>query len=427
MKPITSRFTSSILWILVLVAVAACQNGVFNDGDDDDENACVGPLGPPMSSSEIRAMAACCSAEMGKAHCLPDANTPDVIKGFLAACDSGGYCIPDSMLATGGSVPPATCTAFGGEGVCLSRCIPQVAENAGLLQPDTCAGADELCVPCISPLDNKPTGACDLLTQARCVGEDFGEGSGSGSATACDDPATCNYEASCPPVIDVATLMSCAPDAHCIDSAVVADPALRARLATCAGGKVCVPDAFLATGGKFTPKTCNSLAGAEGRCMSRAIPEVKAREDQLPQDTCTTNERCAPCFDPITGMDTGVCKLSCDTGPTKPAVQLAACCGMKAHCVPATAIPDDQEAYLGQDTCTAQNLCVPDQLLLDQPTPACTANGLFIGQYTGVCLSDCLDFGFEGEFLDRGNCMAGYTCAPCEMFGEPTGAPGCPM
>jgi hypothetical protein len=332
------------------------------------------------------------------------------------------------MLATGGSVPPATCTAFGGQGVCLSRCIPQVAENAGLLNADTCAGADELCVPCISPLDGKPTGACDLLTQAKCVGEEGGEGSGSGSATACDDPNTCNYEASCPAVIDVATLTACAPDAHCIDTALVPDPSLAARLAPCTGGgKVCVPDVFLATGGKFTPKSCNSIAGAEGRCISRAIPEIKAKEAQLPQDACTTNERCAPCFDPITGMDTGVCKLSCDTGPTKPAVKLAACCGMKAHCVPATSIPDDQEGYLAKDSCATNNLCVPDQLLLEQPTPACSANGLFIGQYTGVCLSDCLDFGFEGEFLDRGNCTAGYTCAPCEMFGEPTGAPGCPM
>jgi hypothetical protein len=73
------------------------------------------------------------------------------------------------------------------------------------------------------------------------------------------------------------------------------------------------------------------------------------------------------------------------------------------------------------------NLCVPDQILLEQPTPACNANGFFIGPYTGVCLSDCLDFGFLGVALDRGNCAAGNTCTPCEMFGEPTGAPGCPM
>lgn len=372
-------------------------------------------------------MPACCSAEGGAAHCLAN-GVPAEIAPFLAACDSGGYCVPDSFLATGASEPPQTCEAFGGQGVCLSRCIPQVAENAGLLRQETCAGADELCVPCVSPLDNMPTGACDLLELATCVGDGGSGGGGGGSATACDDPNTCNYEASCPAVIDVATLMSCAPDAHCIDSALVTDPALQARLAKCsAANALCVPDVFLVTGGKFTPKTCNSIAGAEGRCISRAIPEIKAREDMLPQDACTTNERCAPCFDPITGADTGVCKLSCDPGPTKAPVKLAACCSMNAHCVPATSIPDDQEDYLAQDSCAASNLCVPDQLLLEQATPACSANGLFIGPYTGVCLSDCLDFGFEGEFLERGNCAAGYTCAPCEMFGEPTGAPGCPM
>ena len=372
-------------------------------------------------------MPGCCGAEMGAAHCLAGA-VPDEIKAFMAPCETGGYCIPDSMLASGLSVPPASCQAFGGDGVCLSRCIPQVAENAGLLKADTCAGADELCVPCISPLDGKPTGACDLLTQARCVGEDGGEGSGSGSATACDDPSTCNYDSNCPPVIDVATLQSCAPDAHCIAGALVTDAALQARLAKCTmGTALCVPDVFLVTGGKFTPKTCSSIAGAEGRCISRAIPEIKAREAQLPQDACTTNERCAPCFDPISGADTGVCKLSCDPGPTKAPVKLAACCSMKAHCVPSSAVPTDQQDFLATDSCTMGNLCVPDQLLLDQPTPACTANGSFIGTYTGVCLSDCLDFGFAGVALARGNCATGYTCTPCSLFGEPTGAPGCPM
>jgi len=29
--------------------------------------------------------------------------------------------------------------------------------------------------------------------------------------------------------------------------------------------------------------------------------------------------------------------------------------------------------------------------------------------------------------LARGNCATGTTCTPCSIFGEPTGAPGCPM
>ena len=46
--------------------------------------------------------------------------------------------------------------------------------------------------------------------------------------------------------------------------------------------------------------------------------------------------------------------------------------------------------------------------------------------YTGVCLSNCLDFGFGSDFaLDKGNCSAGHTCVPCFDDGKPTGAPGC--
>ena len=126
-------------------------------------------------------------------------------------------------------------------------------------------------------------------------------------------------------------------------------------------------------------------------------------------------------------MSTGACNLSCDTGPTKPAVTFAQCCDARAHCVPTSAIPDDQEDNLDQDNCAATNLCVPDQILLNQTIPTCSANSFILGNYTGVCLSDCFDFGIQGIALSRGNCMSNYTCAPCTQNGQPTGAPGCPM
>lgn len=161
--------------------------------------------------------------------------------------------------------------------------------------------------------------------------------------------------------------------------------------------------------------------------MSRVLPKVKDQEALLPQDICAASERCAPCYDPITGMLTGACNLSCDTGPTKPPVTFASCCEMRAHCVPTSAIPDEQEGNLDQDSCAAQNLCVPDQILLDQPIPTCTANSFILGNYSGVCLSDCFSFGIQGIALARGTCASNYTCAPCTQNGQPTGAPGCPM
>jgi hypothetical protein len=405
--------------VAVLVLLAGCQDTTDSTSDD---SACAGPLGKPLQISQINAMTACCQEEMGAAHCLDSASVPSEIQPFVAACTTGGYCIPDSFLATGAAKPPATCTAFGGPAVCLSRCIPQVAMNEGLLRADTCTGADELCVPCTNPVDMTPTGACDLLTLARCEGDEPPPP----PAAACDDPSTCNYEANCPPVIDVSTLPSCGADAHCLDPALAGAEA--AQLAMCDGGAtVCVPDKFLVTGGKFTPATCTSVNGNEGRCLSTVIPSVADQASLLPQDSCAATEKCAPCFSPLDGSATGACNLSCDPGPTTTAKPFAACCDMKAKCVPATSVPDDQEGNLSQQECDDGALCVPDQILANGPFTTCSAHSFLLGDYTGVCLSSCLDFGIQGAALARGNCDSDFTCAPCEQFGQPTGAPGCPM
>src|SRR5262245_7187491 len=93
-----------------------CQSSV-----DGTEDKCEGPLGKPISQSMLTGMTACCQAEQGAAHCLDASRVPAEIQAQVATCDSGGYCIPDSFLTTGAAEPPATCTAFGGQGVCLSR------------------------------------------------------------------------------------------------------------------------------------------------------------------------------------------------------------------------------------------------------------------------------------------------------------------
>lgn len=399
------------------------------NGGGGGDQTCEGPLGPPIT--DFTGMEACCQASGGNAHCLDGSEVPDEIEGQLDTCASGGVCVPDQFLETGAAEPPKSCTAFGGAGVCLSICVPQVAENAGLLRPDVCEG-DQLCVPCISPLDDMPTGACELAEHTTCEGSG---GGGGDPLPSCDDPATCEYEAGCPPVIEPSTLPACAPDAHCVDRALIegTDPTVAERLAPCDDpNTLCVPDVFIATGGKFTPASCTSVNGAEGRCLSMALPDVSAQADLLPQDTCQAAERCTPCFDPIDGTPTGACALSCDTGPVEPARPFAACCEDRARCVPTGLIPDDQQDQLSEDSCDDIEedayLCVPTEILQDGPFPACEASSLLIGDYTGVCLSDCLSFGFQGLALSQGNCSDDYKCAPCidPISGDPTGAPGCP-
>lgn len=416
-----------------MIALAGCMAGMGEsadggDGGDDAntvEEGCEGPLGSPKSTSTIEAMTACCTELGGQAHCLP--NVPEELKGFVAECGGGGYCLPDSFLESGGAEPPAQCTAFGGSGVCLSKCIPDVAANMGILETDTCTNPDDLCVPCVSPIDGMPTGACDILELAACIGD---EPNPINPVNSCDDPATCDYEASCPPVIDASSLTACGVGAHCVGPALI--PAeYAAQLGTCEGSTdLCVPDIFIETGGKFTAATCDSVNNAEGRCLSVVLPAVADQADLLPQATCETGEKCTPCFDPISGMPTGACSLSCDTGPTEAPTTLQNCCGGAGKCVPRGAVPEDQTDQLDEDSCEDIEedayYCVPNEILQSGPFPTCTADSFILGEYTGVCLSDCLDFGIQGIALAGGTCADDYKCAPCELNGEPTGAPGCP-
>jgi hypothetical protein len=143
-----------------------------------------------------------------------------------------------------------------------------------------------------------------------------------------------------------------------------------------------------------------------------------------------------PCYSPIDGKTTGACNLSCDPGPQKPKVVFQDCCKMNnveyGKCVPKTIIPMSLQSNLSTDTCTNDqtDLCVPSENLDPNFKPmACTGQGLIGGQYTGVCLSKCLKFGFFQQLgISQGTCDDLHNCAPCTnpLTGQPTGAPGCP-
>jgi hypothetical protein len=391
-------------------------DGSGDDTGDDTGGQCDGPLGPPRDPATL---VECCQPE-GGSHCLPAETVPESFRQYTPACDDGGLCVPDPFIETGGVYAPPSCLSLNGaEGVCLSACIPQVAEVAALLPTEGC-GLGERCVPCISPLDNLPTGACDIV--GECV-------------DASGDPATCVHEG--PPVVDPSGLTPCGEGAHCLLATLV--PAdFAGRLGPCADAAYrCVPDAFLTSGGDFIPATCRSVNDSEGRCLNRVLPEVAAQAELLPAATCGAGELCVPCFHPLDAQPTGSCELSCDTGPTEPARPLAACCEGQATCVPTAAVPAGLQSNLEEGDCEDVQadafLCVPNDLLAYQQgtgpaPPACAATGFLIGDYTGVCLSDCLSFGLQGIALARGNCDADHTCAPCvnPFDGTPTGAPGCP-
>jgi hypothetical protein len=427
-------------WVSIPIFATALALGACDVGDVGDaggglgsgsgglpDPGCAGPLGAPRDPSTLTA---CCTDSVGGAHCLPDDVIPSQLKGFLSECPNGaGACVPDPFIETGGVYTPKSCMSLeGAAGVCLSGCIPQVAQYLTLLPQDVCAD-DERCAPCTNPLDNTNTGACQI--SFSCDGGGGGGPSGGGGGPG---PATCPHQG--PPVIDPSTLTSCGADAHCLPDALV-PPAMASKLAACPDNtSMCVPDVFIAAGGNYIPATCHSVAGAEGRCLSKVLPDVQAKATLLPQDTCGANELCAPCYDPLSGADTGACHLSCDPGPGAGPTKLPTCCTGRGTCVPASAA-GSQASQLGQDSCPTatagmdQLVCAPDVFLMPGYTPPSCDTGLlgvlFGAQFKpGVCLPDCIP-AVQNFLIGKGSCQTdGDKCAPClnPLTGQPTGA--CP-
>jgi hypothetical protein len=309
---------------------------------------------------------------------------------------------------------PKECTSLqGAEGVCLSGCIPEVLDYWGLLPQDLC-DADERCVPCVNPLDGEVTGACEI--KYTCEG-----GFGSG---------TCPHTG--PDLVDPTALPACGNGAHCLSAVLVPDDML-ARLADCPApntGSKCVPDPFIRAGGNYVPPTCDSVAGAEGRCLSTALPEVAEQAELLPQSTCEANHLCVPCFSPLDSTETGACRLSCDPGPSEGPTQLPACCDGRGTCVPASAAGENAD-QLGEDECPEDEglLCAPNVFLEEGGfTPPSCETGLiqviFGEEFAeGACLPECLP-AVDNFLIGQDGCDEGFKCAPClnPLTGEPSGA-----
>jgi hypothetical protein len=410
---------------LLLSIVAGCQVGAVgnagNGGDDDDDQIeCEGPLGAPRDPDSLTA---CCELFVGNAHCLDSDVVPTELHDFLGACDGGGYCVPDKFIETGGVFTPKACTSLQeAPGVCLSGCIPQVESYWGLLPLDVCDD-DEKCVPCINPIDNTDTGACAISYE--CGDEDPFGGSD-------EDPDQGGGGAACPhvgpPVVEPSTLPACTTcgGAHCLPNSLV--PAeFAAQLGACDAASKCVPDEFIASGGNFIPATCASVAGAEGRCLSKCLPDVQAQANLLPQSTCTADQLCAPCFNPLDGTPTGACELSCDPGPAGGPQALPSCCGGAGTCVPPEAA-GDQADRLGVDECPEELLCAPNVFIEGTFVPATCETGfiqvLFGEEFAeGRCLPECLP-DVDNFLIGQDDCEDGYKCAPCldPLTGDPTGA-----
>jgi hypothetical protein len=398
-----------------------------NTAKRSGELACSGPS--QLTPEDPNKLPKCACAKGGAARCVPKDKIPASLATQLESCEAGA-CVPDDLVKSGGAAPP-TCQSAFGEGRCMNLCVPEVASKATLLTRGNASecGEDERCVPCLNPLkNNEPTGVCEIgkAPAAECNQQ---QGPAASTGGAAPTNIACPYTG--PPIVDVKTFPSCGDGARCVPTTLV--PATSAgQLAKCDQG-LCAPEKSIAAGGQYLPKTCKSLAGAEGRCLNVVIPAVASQKATLPQDVCDANERCTPCFSPADGKDTGACKsVSCDA-PKQPAVTFKGCCEddgvMFGKCVPKSMVPASSQDKLDDEGCVqGAELCAPKENLDPTFKPqTCTANNFFAGPYSGVCVSDCIDFSFiEAIGTSKGNCQDHFTCVPCERDGQPTGAPGCP-
>jgi hypothetical protein len=368
-----------------------------------------------------------CAPACAGSHCAPKSLVPAGQQSLYASCDGGdGICAPDPVIRTGDNFVPQSCTSIGGaEGRCLSTCLPFVQAQAGVWPIDVCA-TGERCAPCYNPTAADPTastGACNLACDAPT-----------------QDPVILECPWSGPDVISPSSLPACSPacgGSHCAPKSLV--PAGEQSLfASCDGGDgICAPDPVIRTFDNFVPKSCNSIAGAEGRCLSTCLPLVQAQE-LLPASGCAADERCAPCYDPTAAdpnAPTGACTLACDA-PTRDPVILAcpwsgpdvinpsslpACspaCG-GSHCAPKSLVPAGQQSLFA--SCDGgDGICAPDPIIrtFDNFVPKSCHS---IGGVEGRCLSTCLPFvQAQAGVWPIDVCATGEICAPCWDPGNPT-------
>jgi len=239
------------------------------------------PLGQPQDPSGLTE---CCPDFAGTAHCLPSDQLDPAATDQLAACDDGAStCVPDVWIE--GNVDLVECSSVAGPGVCLSQCIPLVAENSGLLQQDICAD-DELCVPCDIP-GQGPSGACDLDLSCDAPtdppGGDPPDDPPPSAEQCCDSRGICIAESAVPPDrVDNLQQDTCSDDSQ-----------------------LCVPTDLIDPG--FEAQPCESTIGGlggnpEGACLHDCL----ASTGLFLQDGCADGFKCVACELPILG-ETGAC------------------------------------------------------------------------------------------------------------------------
>lgn len=410
----------------VLVAVFGLAVGIIACGEADpygdmgdmgkapktDKTESAATCSAAMAGADPEALTACKGTKTGsKGRCVPTGTLGDFAETFEKAdCKGASACVPEDLVREGTKIKLKDCTAvLNSPGKCFWPLAAQVIENYDLLKSatkDQCEG-DQICAPCADPRTGQETGVCDLGKDSGgdCKGDGAEKKSGGASKPA---PAACPQVE---PILEESAFKqdSCGSNMLCVEEGLVG--ADRAKLLSKCSTGVCAPKKSVLRGGNYVPKTCKSLAGAEGRCSNIGVPDVAKQKDLLPQADCDADERCAPCFDPTDGKETGACSQATCDKPKEKAKTFAECCGGGGKCVPTSAAGKDASS-LNADTCSGDTpVCAPKPFLPGGTQKTC---GALFGVIKGVCASKCAinKNGLIKKIIESDDCSDEEVCVP---------------
>jgi hypothetical protein len=355
------------------------------DPVDGEETGACSLEGDPGPQQGAFTFPECCG---GVSVCIPTELIPAADLELLGrdTCeDPNDRCIPRELTEPDGHVPTSCKSWNDAEGRCLPACLPDVAEQADRLRRDVCPKG-YLCAPCYDPVTGERTSACDVSVDPGPQDPPY------------TFPGCCDGRGVCTP-----------------EAAIPADDREQLGQMDCAtSGDLCVPREVAEDPDGYIPEFCRSWDNAEGRCLSTCIAEVAADDDRLSQSRCRDGYLCVPCYDQLTGEETGACSNGADPGPSEPPIIFDECCGGLAVCVPDISVPADDQDALAQDSCERDDhLCTPK----DWAEAPSTHVPEFCRSWRGAearCLPACLpEVDYNKERMAQHGCPDDYLCAPC--------------
>jgi hypothetical protein len=163
------------------------------------------------------------------------------------------------------------------------------------------------------------------------------------------------------------------PASACCSGAGICIPTLFApvevaeRLAqdSCSADALCAPLVLVASEGAAID-SCRAAGDLESRCLPSCLPEVAQRAARLQQRDCDRDQRCVPCYDPLTGADTGACRNRGDQPREAPRTfeRCGSTPAAQGFCVPLELLSPAQIDVLPVTGCSPPGTrCVPDTFL----------------------------------------------------------------